>query len=323
MPSPLADPPSPSKPAAPLLAGSLFGLIAVLIWGSYLAYARFGVSLGLGPADFAVLRYVTAGLIMLPFLLRSGLRDLGGVGWGRGAVLALVAGPLFVTVSVTGFKFAPLAAGAVVQPATITLFSLPLAWLLLRAYPTRAHFVAMLVVVAGLALMLTATEAAPRSVLLGTGFFAAAGGLWALFTILLKRWRVSGMQATTAVSVLSGAVAGPAYLIWADPTPLLALSVHDLAIQLVVQGLLSGVIAVVAYGRAVVLLGPERAVLFTALVPGAALLIGVPVTGEIPGPLQIVGVAIVMTGLVISIRPPSLARFRRSLPDRTGAAPGG
>lgn len=323
MSSPAFDPPTSPKPGAPLVAGAVFGLLAVLIWGSYLAYARFGVSLGLGPADFAILRYVTGGLIVLPFLLCRGIRDLGGVGWGRGAVLALVAGPLFVMVGITGFQFAPLAAGAVVQPATVTLFSLPLAWLLLHAYPTRAHFVAMLIVIAGLALMLTATDADPHDVLLGTVFFAGAGGLWALFTVLLKRWRVDGLQATMAVSVLSGAVAGPAYLIWGDPSALLALSVHDLVIQLLIQGLLSGVIAVVAYGRAVVLLGPERAVLFTALVPGAALLIGVPVTGEIPGPLQIAGVAIVMAGLVISIRPPTLARFRRPLPGRSGAAPGG
>lgn len=322
-----SDPPSSSKLGGPLIAGTAFGLLAVLIWGGYLAYARFGVSLGLGPAEFAILRYVTGGLVTLPFLLRSGIRDLGGVGWGRGAILALVAGPLFVMVGITGFQFAPLSAGAVVQPATVTLFSLPFAWLLLHAYPTRAHFAAMLIVVAGLALMLTATEAEPRDVMIGTIFFSSAGGLWALFTVLLKRWRVSGLQATVAVSVLSGSVAGPAYLIWADPTPLLAIHTHDLVIQILMQGVLSGVIAVVAYGRAVVLLGPERAVLFTALVPGAALLIGVPVTGEVPGPLQIAGVAIVMTGLAISIRPPSVAWLRRSpsgrpRPDRTGAAPG-
>ncbi|MDF1793631.1 MAG: DMT family transporter [Thalassobaculaceae bacterium] len=306
-----ATPPAP-KPDASRVVGALFGMTAVVIWGGFLAYARLGVSIGLGPGEFIVLRYVTAGLIMLPFLLRSGLRDLGGVGWGRGAILALVAGPPFIAVSVTGFQFAPLAAGAVVQPAAITLFSLPLAWLVLRAHPTRTQFLAMAIVVAGLALMLVATGVEARPLLLGTGFFATAGGLWALFTVLLRRWRVDGMQATAAVAVLSAAVAGPVYLIWTGPGPLLALAPETLAIQLLVQGLCAGVIAVVAYGRAVVLLGPARAVLFTALVPGAALIIGMPVTGEVPGPLQIAGVVIVMVGLVVSIRPPTGFRVRRA-----------
>ena len=53
-----------------------------------------------------------------------------------------------------------------------------------------------------------------------------------------------------------------------------------LATQALVQGLLSGVVAVFAYGRAVARLGAARAAVFAAMVPAVAILLGIPVAGE-------------------------------------------
>ena len=44
----------------------LYGFGAVTIWGSYLALARAGVTHGLTGMDFALFRFLTAGLVMLP-----------------------------------------------------------------------------------------------------------------------------------------------------------------------------------------------------------------------------------------------------------------
>jgi hypothetical protein len=46
------------------------GALAVIIWGSYLAFACAGVSSGLTGFDFTAICYGTAGLIMLLWLLR-------------------------------------------------------------------------------------------------------------------------------------------------------------------------------------------------------------------------------------------------------------
>ncbi len=66
--------------AMPALAGFGWGLLAALIWGGYLAFARAGIVGGLAPLDFALLRYGTAALLVLPLLPRLGLRGLGGIG---------------------------------------------------------------------------------------------------------------------------------------------------------------------------------------------------------------------------------------------------
>ena len=56
-----------------------------------------------------------------------------------------------------------------------------------------------------------------------------------------------------------------------------------------------------AYSRAVMLLGAARAALFPSLVPVLAILIGVPLTGEVPDPVQFAGLALVMAGLLAAI----------------------
>ena len=53
--------------------------------------------------------------------------------------------------------------------------------------------------------------------------------------------------------------------------------------------------------EAVRVLGVSRAVLFPAMVPAVSILIGIPIVGEIPGTLQIAGLALVTAGLLVTI----------------------
>jgi drug/metabolite transporter (DMT)-like permease len=120
--------------AMPALAGFAWGLAAAVIWGGYLAFARAGIAGGLVPLDFALLRYGSAALLplLLPLLPRLSWRDLGGIGWRRGAVLAAFAGPAFILLGTGGYRYAPLAHGAVLQPAVVTIATMLLAVLVLK-----------------------------------------------------------------------------------------------------------------------------------------------------------------------------------------------
>ncbi|MFY7959409.1 MAG: DMT family transporter, partial [Elsteraceae bacterium] len=283
--------------------GLLFGLGAVAIWGGYLALAKLGITGGLAAADFALIRYATAGLVMLPWLLAHGPGNLAGVGWRRGTALALAAGPLFIMAGVGGYLFAPLAHGAVVQPAAVVIATTVLAALVFRTRPDRASVVGITVIIGGLAAIAGPSLLSGSSLtLLGDGMFAAAGLLWAIFTVLTRRWGIKALPATAAVSVISMLAIVPAYVATQDFSRIANLSMTALATQILVQGVLSGVVAVILFTRAAELLGPSRAAVFPALVPGAAILIGIPVAGEWPNLWQVGGLALVTTGLLIAIR---------------------
>lgn len=286
-------------PAA--LRGTLWGLLAVAIWGLYLASARAGITAGIASVDIAFLRYATAGLILLPWLLRHAPATAGGIGWPRAAMLTLLAGPLFILAGTTGFRFAPLAHGAVVQPATLTLAGLLLGAWVLRDRLTPPRLLGAGVILAGLGCvagpgLLVGGPAA----LLGDAFFAAAGLMWAVFAVLQKRWAIAPLQATAIVSVLSLAAYAPGYLLLRGPATLLALPPGTLLEQMLIHGVLSGIVAVFAFGRAVELLGPPRAAAFPALVPVVAIVVGIPITGEWPLPVQLVGLGIVTLGLLVT-----------------------
>src|ERR1700730_17391512 len=67
--------------------GVLCGAGSALFWAFGFVAARHGVLVGLSPLVLSLHRFVWSGLIFLPFMAASGLRDLGGVGWRHGILL--------------------------------------------------------------------------------------------------------------------------------------------------------------------------------------------------------------------------------------------
>ena len=298
--APIASPPRTTL-YTPEIRGIGLGLVAAAIWGGYLAMAKAGVSAGLEPSDIAFIRYGVAGIVMLPWLLAKGIRSCGGVGWGRAVVLSLLVGPLFILIGVGGYQFAPLAHGAVMQPAALTIVSLVLAAIVLRDRPTIGRVLGIVGMLAGLAIiagpgLLKGAALTP----VGDAMFIVAGGMWAVFTLLTKLWKIAPLAATAAVSVVSAALYVPGYLLTVGIDRLLGAAPSMLLAQVVVQGVLSGVVAVIAFTRATALLGAARAALFPAMVPAVAIILGVPLASEIPTLQQIVGVGIVTASLLVA-----------------------
>ncbi|WP_323794889.1 DMT family transporter [Nisaea sp.] len=287
--------------------GIAFGLMAAVIWGGFLVVSRHGVVLGLEAVDIAFLRYASAALVMLPILLRQpGRRELVQLGWFKPLMLAALAGPLFLIVGASGFYFAPAAHAAVIQPGGMTLTSVCFAAILFgeRLTPAKLTGLALLVIglatIAGPDLFSGQSEAWKGDIL-----FATAGTMFAGFTILVRRWRISAWTSTAIVSVLSGFLFGPLYLMVWGPERLLATPFEAIVEQVVVQGILSAVVALFAFARAVHHLGPGRASFFPAMAPSMAILIAIPVLGEFPSILQWAGLAIATLGLVIALRRPT------------------
>lgn len=280
----------------------VLGLCAALIWGSYLALSKAGVSGGLTAFEIALFRYATAGLLMLPWITKHGPLSLGGVGWRRGAVLTLLGGPFFVLIGVAGYTFAPLAHGAVMQPAGLTLGSIGLGAIVFRERIPRQRLVGILVMLSGLALITGPKLLSGTSLTrFGDALFMSAGLMWAGFTILNMRWSIEPVAATAAMSVLSALIYVPVYFAVFGWHRLVASAVAALAVQILVQGVLSGVVAVLAFAKAVQLIGPSKAAVFPALVPAMALLVGGPVTGDAPTALQIGGLCVVTIGLLLAV----------------------
>lgn len=286
-----------------LLCGATMALGASL---SFTA-ARAGILGGLLAVDMIFARFIVAGLIMLPLLVRFGVRDLAGIGWRRALMLTFLGGAPFALLQTGGYGFAPLAHGAVIAPSTVTIVSTIGAALFLRERLSRNHLVGAAIVLGGIVLVGWdgLVQPSDERAWLGDLMFFVSSVLWAGFTLLLRHWRVPALRATAVVSVLSCLVATPVYLTAMGTAHLQALPLGSLAFQGLVQGGLQGAVTMVAYSQAVMLLGVSRAVLFPAIVPAVSVMLGIPIVGEIPSVLQVAGLGLVTLGLLTTV-----GRFR-------------
>jgi drug/metabolite transporter (DMT)-like permease len=287
----------PGWQPSPLVVGALCGASAAACWGAGFVAARHGVQIGLAPVDIAFHRFAWAGLFLLVAVWHTGVRDLGGVGWGRGCVVVLLAGPPQAIASATGFTLTPLGHGAVIQPASAALGGILLATLVLHEHLSLPRVIGAGLIVAGLCVFGTdALSSIGRHGLAGDFIFMSAGIAWAIFGTLLRRWRVPAMRAAAAVGALSVLLYAPLHAALFGFERMLAVGPWENLLQVVAQGMLSGVFAIFLYARSVTLLGAGRAAVFPALVPGFALAIGYLTIGEVPSALQLIGFAIVMVG---------------------------
>ena len=127
------------------LSGATMALGASLSF----AAARAGIVGGLSVADLIFARYLMAGAVMLPVLLRSGLPELGGIGLRRGLILTALGGAPMALLQTGGYGFAPLAHGAVIAPSTVTIVSTIGAAFFLRERLGRDHLAGAVIVLAG------------------------------------------------------------------------------------------------------------------------------------------------------------------------------
>jgi len=282
---------------APALAA---GATAALIWAFYQVLTHRGLSSGgFAPLELTLFRFGLPGLLLLPIALPIARCEGQRLGVWRLAALALVSGPLLGMSTALGYRYAPLAHGAVLFPASTTLAGVLLSRWLLGAQQSRLQRVGLGLIVAGL-LTVGGVLQSNLHRLIGDGLFLISGLLWGLYTVLLRRWQISGLHGAALAGAGATLMTLALYATLGEPARLLQHPTAALATQVLFQGVLAGVVAVVAYGFAVQRLGAANAALFPSSVPLLALLLGWLAFGATISTGQWLGLAITTIRLVLA-----------------------
>ncbi|MFK4383261.1 DMT family transporter [Bradyrhizobium sp. USDA 223] len=290
------------KDAAPALLGVVCGLAAALFWALGFAATRHGLKAGFTPVDLLVHRYVWSGIAFLPLVLRAGLSDLCGIGWGRGLVLMVLGGPVMSLISYSGFLFVPLGHGSVIQPSCATLGGLLLAAVVLKERISASRLTGALVIVGGLGVIgAESIGHIGADGIQGDLIFVLAGFMFAGFGAMLRRWRVSAVPAALVINVLSLLLV-PVYVATVGLAHIASIGMTENAIQALAQGVLAGPAALYLYAVSVQRLGVARAAVFPACVPALTLLTGWLLLGEPPTMLQMAGLVTVLCGFYLAQR---------------------
>src|SRR5258707_1992380 len=259
---------APEKMHRPtMIIGIVCGTLAALAWAAGFVVAKHGIQIGFSPADLAFHRFFWSSVLILPLIIREGLRDLGGIGWGRGLAMTILSGPPQSLLAYSGFILVPLGHGTTIQPACAALSGLVLASLVLHEKPTFQRIIGGAAIIA-CPLMFGAESLATIGGV-GVGgdlLFATAGLLWATFGTLLRLWNVPGTRAVMAVGAASLIVFAPIYLFVYGLSALARHSFLENLLQAVLQGGIARSLANYLFAHALIALRRRRAANLSALV---------------------------------------------------------
>jgi len=278
--------------------GAAAALTATAVWGSWIVITRFGVTTTITPHDAAFLRFAIPAAILCPVLLREGLA-LRRIGMGKTALMVAGSGLPFFLVSSSGMQFAPAAHAGALLPGAMPLFVALLASVFERERfggwrsAGLALIVAGIVAIGGYNLLLGAPGQWRGHLLFLTGAF-----LWAIYTLAFRRAGIGAWHAAALINFYSVIAFAPIYLLTGSHLP--QTPWPELVLQGVSQGLLSGVVALFAYGAAVRRLGAARAAVFISLTPVVAALLAIPALGEWPDATTAFGIATVSLGVALA-----------------------
>lgn len=273
------------------------GVTATLLYGGQFVISRWSIQRTLSVWDLAALRFATAGVLLLPVVIRRGVAGAAGLGWRRATVLAVCAGAPYTLLLYGGLALAPAADGAVIITGATPVISAALVWLWFGERPGLAGLAGLALIVVGLGLVGWPGMAAGAGTRTWQGdlLFSVDAFLWGGYTVLARRWQVDPLPATAMVWTLALAYL-PVYLMFAGGR-VLAAPLGEVLFQALYQGVGVAIVALALYSYAIRALGASAASLFMPLVPVFGTLLAIPVLGELPATVQLAGIVLVSLGM--------------------------
>lgn len=280
------------------------GLIAVFfticIWTGFILVTRYGGKGVLTGWDVTALRFGVGSLIALAFLPRVTLPPykvillfsvFGGVGYAIAVYLA--------------FRMAPAAHAAVLLPGALPFATAVIAWLWLRQKPSPAQRIALILVFIGITFTAADTFSHGAQLtgmqMFGDLLFLCGSSLWAVFTLLLRRYPMPPLTAAVSTTLGSAILYLPVWWLFL-PSTMGQAPPAEIAMQAIYQGVLVVFVAMLLYTFAVRCLGGQTVALMMAVVPGLSALAAVPVLGEPLSLHTMAGLVAVTMGAVFAAR---------------------
>ena len=281
------------------LLGALCAVVTITIWAGWLVVMRVGMASHLAVVDLIALRFAVAGVVMVPVVMRRGWA-LDQLGWTGFAAIVIGGGAAYTLTVGAGLAFAPVAYASAFTQGVLPLTTAVMAVIVLKEKLTAWRKIGIVLIIAGAVMIagLGLGDFGGRESI-GQAIFLSATLLWAAYTVALRKARLDGLHATAIACVASLIVYIPIYLALFGPR-VLAAPWRELVWQGLYQGVLTGVVSLVLFGRAVALLGASAAGAFIALGPVIATLLAIPILNEWPSAEDWMGIAVISVGVYLA-----------------------
>jgi drug/metabolite transporter (DMT)-like permease len=313
---------SAPRQLSPKTVGILAAVVTILIWSSFIVIARASAKGSLLPLDMVFLRFIGAGIVLLPWgwwIVRSqklseltphpSWLGLSPYGLKITALVGMVGGVVYAMLAYNGFFFAPAAHASVLMPGTLPLSTALVAMWLLKDHITKTRAIGLALIFCGDLLvggtsLLKAFDGGETWK--GDLLFLGASTFWAIYSVNARKFALDAVKATIAITVFTAVTYIPVYgllvLFKAINSHLSTAPWGEIAFQAVYQGVGSVVISGISFTKMIQYFGPIRSTMMTALVPGLSALGAVFFLGEPLHTNLMLGLALVTVGILFGVR---------------------
>ncbi|AWM24212.1 membrane protein [Sinorhizobium fredii USDA 205] len=279
-------------------AGYAGAFVTVLIWAGWILATRHTAATNLGTIDLGLIRFGIPALVLAPVWLKTGLLP-------KSLPLALLAlmvagsGAVFFQVAAFAIHATPAASVGVLLGGSMPLATAIIGMTLFRERPARMRLLGFAAIVAGMTILLVRSlGAADASAWAGYLLLPAAATLWATYTHAFRHSGLNPLEGSALIAVWSFLLHLVLALVFGST--LGHVPAQEIGLQVMSQGFLSGLVAMLAYGLAVRRLGGTQAAAFTALTPVLAMIGGGILLGETIGPFEIAAAVVTAAGVALS-----------------------
>ncbi|MDL2402329.1 DMT family transporter [Rhizobium mayense] len=286
-----------SRKTMPATVGYAGAIVTVLIWANWILATRHTAETQMGTIDLGLIRYGIPALVLSPVWLRTGLVPKG-VPPKLLALMICGSGALFFQLTTFAIHSTPAASAGILLGGSMPLATALIGVLLFRERPDITRWLGLGGIVAGVLILLVRSLSGTE--ISGVSFTLLPLGalLWAGYTHAFRRSGLNAIQSSAIIAIWSFLIHVGLALIFGSS--LASVPLPEIGLQVVSQGLLSGLAATLAYGLAVQALGGTQAAAFTAITPVLATFGGGLLLGEPIGVAEIAAAVVTGTGVALS-----------------------
>jgi drug/metabolite transporter (DMT)-like permease len=285
--------------------GYSFALAAAFIWAGFIIVSKMGGMSELLAFDVIVIRYITCATILLPiwwFKFRFNLFT------PRLIICSVIGGLAYALCAFSGFQLASASHAAILLPGMMPLFIIVLSFLINKESHGLQRWLGIAVITLGILVLfmgeldlLSGSDGMSGladlnfTTLLGDGWLVAAAFLWALFSVLIKRWQITPWQVTVSLALLTCLFYLPIYLAFL-PKALSQANWMDILLQAFYQGVMATIIQMILYVKAVQKIGPTEMGAVMSIVPVISGVAAIVIFNEPISEVLIMGLVLVSLG---------------------------
>lgn len=284
-----------SHPSA--AAGYIGSTVTVLIWAGWVLATRHSAATPLGTIDIGLIRYGVPVLALSPVWWRVGLLPKG-VPLHLLALMVAGSGALFFQLTTFAIHATPAASAGILLGGSMPLAAAVIGVTVFRERLDMSRWIGLAAILAGAGILLAGSLSNRGIPWTSFLLLPLSALLWASYTHAFKRSGLTAVEAGAMIALWSFLIHIGLALIYG--TALGLAPAGEIALQVMSQGILSGLMAVLAYGIAVRALGGTQAAAFTAITPVLVTLGGGLLLGETVGMVEISAAALTGIGVALS-----------------------